>query len=197
MKSVHLKLTTCCSKIYKEFEYNSKPQSQKIPSEGTPQSQKFSGQKLPKTGAHSRLTHSEVPPPPRGQNQDAHKRGAFHSFEKACEIFKEKGIFTDFRLTMFPFLAPFSKAHLPSTMVFRRRTCPIFPQIPNGFYFVPTLRFVLSQELYSLAVSSTISLRHDNLITDYSRPRESIIARIVVDKDQSRILLFTWRIVTI
>ena len=24
----------------------------------------FSGQKLPKTGAHPRLTHSEVPPPP-------------------------------------------------------------------------------------------------------------------------------------
>ena len=57
--SVHLKLTTCCSKNYpvvlsfrthyQNFEYNSKPQSQKIPNESIPQSQKFSSTSIPQS----------------------------------------------------------------------------------------------------------------------------------------------------
>ena len=56
LKSVHLKLTTCCSKnypvvfsfstYYQNFEYNSKPQSQKIPNDSIPQSQKFSSKSI-------------------------------------------------------------------------------------------------------------------------------------------------------
>ena len=84
LKSVHLKLTTCCSKNYpvvlsfrthnQNFEYNSKPQSQKIPCESIPQLQNFSSKSIsqsqnfqaknyPKLVHIPVLPHSEVPPP--------------------------------------------------------------------------------------------------------------------------------------
>ena len=84
LKSVHLKVTTCClencpvvlsfSTHYHNFEYNSKPQSQKSPSESVPQSQKFSiksisqsqnfqAKNYPKLAHIPVLPHSEVPPP--------------------------------------------------------------------------------------------------------------------------------------
>ena len=83
LKSVHLKLTTCCSKNYpvvlsfsthnQNFEYNSKPQSLKIPSESIPQSQKFSSKSIsqsqnfqaknyPKLANIRVLPHSKISP---------------------------------------------------------------------------------------------------------------------------------------
>ena len=56
LKSVHLKLTTCCLKIYPvvlsfntHYRILSNPQSQKIPSECIPQSQKFSSKRIPQS----------------------------------------------------------------------------------------------------------------------------------------------------
>ena len=81
LKSVHLKLTTCCSKNYPvvlsfSTHYQNFRQSQKIPSESILQSQKFSiksisqsqnfqAKNFPKLAHIPVLPHSEVLPPPR------------------------------------------------------------------------------------------------------------------------------------
>ena len=81
LKSVHLKLTTCCSKIYPvvlsfntHYRILSNPQSQKIPSESIPQSQKFSSKRIPQSQNfqaknYPKLAHIPVLPkvkyPPR------------------------------------------------------------------------------------------------------------------------------------
>ena len=86
MKSVHLKLTTCCSKIYPvvlsfntHYRILSNPQSQKIPSESIPQSQKFSSKRIPQSQNfqaknYPKLAHIPVLPkvkyPPPGTIND-------------------------------------------------------------------------------------------------------------------------------
>ena len=83
MKSVHLKLTTCCSKIYPvvlsfntHYRILSNPQSQKIPSESIAQSQTFSSKRIPQSQNfqaknYPKLAHIPVLPivkypPPQG-----------------------------------------------------------------------------------------------------------------------------------